>query len=181
MALGSLVLLLSLLGVLGLGDPGPLEDVVIDRYYIPKICLREVQMGDFVRYHYNGTFKDGKKFDSRYRPWFFTSCMRPPHALGNPACCPQPPPACPPHHGPKGQGMPFPVSPLPASLGAPQLGPRGGILGVLTAGLRPGWPQGSCPGWHSLAGAAAPSPAPFPSPQPLGASPSQAGAGSGPK
>ncbi|XP_032533059.1 hydrocephalus-inducing protein-like [Chiroxiphia lanceolata] len=25
------------------------EDVVIDRYYIPKICLREAQMGDFIR------------------------------------------------------------------------------------------------------------------------------------
>ncbi|NWH36755.1 FKB10 isomerase, partial [Chloropsis hardwickii] len=64
-----LLLLLLLLGVLGapaLGDPGPLEDVVIDRYYIPKICLREAQMGDFIRYHYNGTFKDGKKFDSSY-------------------------------------------------------------------------------------------------------------------
>ncbi|XP_068068392.1 peptidyl-prolyl cis-trans isomerase FKBP10 isoform X2 [Anomalospiza imberbis] len=61
-----LLLLLSVLGAPALGDPGPLEDVVIDRYYIPKICLREAQMGDFIRYHYNGTFKDGKKFDSSY-------------------------------------------------------------------------------------------------------------------
>ncbi|NXF75571.1 FKB10 isomerase, partial [Sclerurus mexicanus] len=59
-------LLLGILGAPALGDPGPLEDVVIDRYYIPKICLREAQMGDFIRYHYNGTFKDGKKFDSSY-------------------------------------------------------------------------------------------------------------------
>uniref|UniRef100_A0A803W2Q8 peptidylprolyl isomerase n=1 Tax=Ficedula albicollis TaxID=59894 RepID=A0A803W2Q8_FICAL len=61
-----LLLLLDVLGAPALGDPGPLEDVVIDRYYIPKICLREAQMGDFIRYHYNGTFKDGKKFDSSY-------------------------------------------------------------------------------------------------------------------
>lgn len=67
MSLLCLVLTLSLLGVRGLGDPGPLEDVVIDRYYIPKVCLREVQIGDFVRYHYNGTFQDGTKFDSRYQ------------------------------------------------------------------------------------------------------------------
>uniref|UniRef100_A0A452GFY0 PPIase FKBP-type domain-containing protein n=1 Tax=Gopherus agassizii TaxID=38772 RepID=A0A452GFY0_9SAUR len=67
MAWGSLLLLLGLLAAPGRGDPGPLEDVVIDRYFIPKVCLREAQMGDFIRYHYNGTFKDGQKFDSRYR------------------------------------------------------------------------------------------------------------------
>ncbi|XP_048062103.1 peptidyl-prolyl cis-trans isomerase FKBP10 isoform X2 [Megalobrama amblycephala] len=43
---------------------GQLEDVIIDRYFIPTHCSREVQVGDYVRYQYNGTFKDGRKFDS---------------------------------------------------------------------------------------------------------------------
>lgn len=40
-------------------------DVVVDRYSIPKLCPREVKSGDYVRYHYNVTFQDGKTFDSR--------------------------------------------------------------------------------------------------------------------
>lgn len=47
-------------------SPGPLVDVVVDRYDIPKVCPREVETEDFIRYHFNGTFfEDGKKFDSR--------------------------------------------------------------------------------------------------------------------
>ncbi|KAG9350113.1 hypothetical protein JZ751_026466 [Albula glossodonta] len=47
-------------------NPGPLEDVIVDRYSVPSVCSREVQSGDFVRYHYNGTFTDGKRFDSSH-------------------------------------------------------------------------------------------------------------------
>ncbi|TRY65676.1 hypothetical protein DNTS_005529 [Danionella cerebrum] len=43
---------------------GQLEDVIIDRYFIPGLCPRDVQVGDFVRYHYTGALKDGKTFDS---------------------------------------------------------------------------------------------------------------------
>lgn len=47
-------------------NPGPLADIVVDRYELPKVCAREVQTEDFIRYHFNGTFyEDGKRFDSR--------------------------------------------------------------------------------------------------------------------
>lgn len=115
MAAGSAALLLSLLGALGLSDPGPLEDVVIERYYIPKVCLREAQMGDFIRYHYNGTFKDGKKFDSRYSP-------RPaPAARGSAGSPPAWTPRSP-THGSDGGRCPPPSAPHPraALCAAPQ-------------------------------------------------------------
>ncbi|XP_034566734.1 peptidyl-prolyl cis-trans isomerase FKBP10 [Notolabrus celidotus] len=48
-------------------SPGPMEDVVVDRYDIPRVCPREVQTEDFIRYHFNGSFHtDGKKFDSSH-------------------------------------------------------------------------------------------------------------------
>ncbi|XP_043959088.1 peptidyl-prolyl cis-trans isomerase FKBP10-like [Gambusia affinis] len=48
-------------------NPSPvLGDVVVDRYEIPKDCAREAKTGDYVRYHYNATFTDGKALDSSY-------------------------------------------------------------------------------------------------------------------
>ncbi|KAF3704372.1 Peptidyl-prolyl cis-trans isomerase FKBP10 [Channa argus] len=49
-------------------NPSPvLGDVVVDRYFIPKVCAREAKEGDYVRYHYNATFTDGKIFDSSHQ------------------------------------------------------------------------------------------------------------------
>ncbi|KAK5850908.1 hypothetical protein PBY51_001745 [Eleginops maclovinus] len=47
-------------------NPSPVLDVVVDRKFIPEICAREAKEGDYVRYHYNATFVDGKTFDSTH-------------------------------------------------------------------------------------------------------------------
>lgn len=42
------------------------DQIQIETYYKPKNCTRKVEVSDFIRYHYNGTFLDGTLFDSRY-------------------------------------------------------------------------------------------------------------------
>lgn len=46
--------------------PVPGEQLHIESSYVPELCPRTVTDGDFVRYHYNGAFPDGTKFDSSY-------------------------------------------------------------------------------------------------------------------
>lgn len=49
-------------------NPSPvLGDVVVDRYFIPELCVRQSKTGDHVRYHYNATLADGKTFDSSHQ------------------------------------------------------------------------------------------------------------------
>ncbi|XP_035746733.1 peptidyl-prolyl cis-trans isomerase FKBP9 [Egretta garzetta] len=42
------------------------DEVQVQTYFKPKKCPRTVQVSDFVRYHYNGTFLDGTLFDSSH-------------------------------------------------------------------------------------------------------------------
>ncbi|KAF4073487.1 hypothetical protein AMELA_G00243810 [Ameiurus melas] len=45
-------------------NTGPNEELIIDRYSLPTRCGREVQVGDYVRYHYTGSFPDGRIIES---------------------------------------------------------------------------------------------------------------------
>lgn len=44
----------------------PKDDLIVEVKEVPEGCTRRTVVGDFIRYHYNGTFQDGTTFDSRY-------------------------------------------------------------------------------------------------------------------
>ncbi len=43
----------------------PKDDLIVEVKEVPEGCKRRTVKGDFIRYHYNGTFQDGTAFDSR--------------------------------------------------------------------------------------------------------------------
>ncbi|XP_045890690.1 peptidyl-prolyl cis-trans isomerase FKBP10 [Micropterus dolomieu] len=45
----------------------PKDDLIVEVKEVPKGCIRRTVTGDYIRYHYNGTFQDGKAFDSSYQ------------------------------------------------------------------------------------------------------------------
>ncbi|XP_058510691.1 peptidyl-prolyl cis-trans isomerase FKBP10 [Solea solea] len=45
----------------------PNDDLIVEVKEVPKGCTRRTVTGDYIRYHYNGTFQDGKAFDSSYQ------------------------------------------------------------------------------------------------------------------
>ncbi|PIO35121.1 hypothetical protein AB205_0016840, partial [Aquarana catesbeiana] len=44
----------------------PKDGITSEVLYMPDICERKTQAGDYIRYHYNGTLLDGTFFDSRF-------------------------------------------------------------------------------------------------------------------
>ncbi|XP_008301178.1 peptidyl-prolyl cis-trans isomerase FKBP10 isoform X2 [Stegastes partitus] len=45
----------------------PKDDVIVEVKEVPEGCSRRTVKGDYIRYHYNGTFQDGTAFDSSYQ------------------------------------------------------------------------------------------------------------------
>ncbi|KAM9843293.1 peptidyl-prolyl cis-trans isomerase FKBP10 [Aulostomus maculatus] len=45
----------------------PSDDLISEVKEAPESCTRRTVTGDYIRYHYNGTFQDGTAFDSSYQ------------------------------------------------------------------------------------------------------------------
>ena len=43
----------------------PKDDVTVENQEVPESCTRKSVSGDYIRYHYNGSFLNGVSFDSR--------------------------------------------------------------------------------------------------------------------
>lgn len=54
----------------------PKDDISVEVREIPEPCTRKSIAGDYVRYHYNGTFLDGATFDSRSAHGFLSLTWR---------------------------------------------------------------------------------------------------------
>ncbi|XP_062331007.1 peptidyl-prolyl cis-trans isomerase FKBP10 [Osmerus eperlanus] len=45
----------------------PKDDVTVENQEVPESCTRKSVAGDYIRYHYNGSFLNGVSFDSSYQ------------------------------------------------------------------------------------------------------------------
>lgn len=43
----------------------PKDNITIEELVVPETCTRRTVVGDYIRYHYNGTFLNGVTFDTR--------------------------------------------------------------------------------------------------------------------
>lgn len=44
----------------------PKDNITIEQQEVPEPCTRRSVVGDYIRYHYNGTFLNGVTFDTRW-------------------------------------------------------------------------------------------------------------------
>ena len=55
----------------------PKDNITIENQVVPESCTRRSVVGDYIRYHYNGTFLNGVTFDTRWAEimagltWYF--------------------------------------------------------------------------------------------------------------
>lgn len=43
----------------------PKDNITVENQVVPESCSRRSVVGDYIRYHYNGTFLNGVTFDTR--------------------------------------------------------------------------------------------------------------------